>query len=193
MRIYIAASFTQRDTEATNMKRCLLAAGHEVTSRWLDPLHQKHNSYGMEDKFASMDLADIRRSEAMVIITEGDDKQTTKGGRHTELGIALERHIPIFLYGPKEQVFHNLLCVQQVFAISQLISALKRTVSNYRDYSPSHTSRDMLLLTESALKSLADRLCNCGFILPSAGGHHVPSCHSKSCAFVAALDREYKL
>ncbi len=126
MKIYIAASFTQRDYEAADMKNCLLAAGHEVTSRWLDPLHQKHNSYGMEDKFAAMDLTDIRRSEAMVIITEGDGKQTTKGGRHTELGIALERHIPIFLYGPKEQVFHNLLSIQQVITTSRLIFELAK-------------------------------------------------------------------
>ena len=45
----------------------------------------------------------MERSDAVVVFT---DTPSTTGGRHVEVGIALAHRIPVFIIGPRENVFH---------------------------------------------------------------------------------------
>lgn len=50
-----------------------------------------------------------------------------RGGRHVEFGIALEREIPIFVIGPRENIFHYMLTrVQHFENLDDLRAALKK-------------------------------------------------------------------
>lgn len=106
MGIYIAASFPRRE-EAVALKHRLESHDFHITSGWLNgtyPLYGNGNNQDME-KFSQMDLQDVTDAHCIVQMTDGD-KQTTKGGRHTELGFALAQNKKVFLLGPREQVFH---------------------------------------------------------------------------------------
>jgi hypothetical protein len=56
-----------------------------------------------------MDLEDVRGSDVCVAFTESADAADRgRGGRHTELGIALGLGSLIVIVGPLEHVFHCL-------------------------------------------------------------------------------------
>jgi hypothetical protein len=116
MKFYVAASAT-RQAEAQDIADALVKRGAVVTSRWLSVLgvgypggqvHPGHITGSQHD------LEDVIRSDALVVLT-GDFG--TKGGRHSEVGVALAFGKTVYLLGPTEQVFHchpNVVCVAGV-------------------------------------------------------------------------------
>lgn len=130
MKIYIAASFTKRE-QACRLRDRLIECGFIITSGWLNgqyPLYGNGNNLDME-KFSQMDLEDVTRAYCVVQITDvsiedKNNKQQTKGGRHTELGFALAQGKHVFLLGPREQVFHFHPAVHQVNELDELIPLL---------------------------------------------------------------------
>ena len=78
MRIYLAARYSRR-LELSRWAEDLRAAGHVVTSRWLDGNYQAHPSDpgGDKERFAVEDLHDLCRAEAVIAFTE----QSRSGGR----------------------------------------------------------------------------------------------------------------
>ena len=58
----------------------------------------------------------------MLVVITGD--KLSGGGRHVETGIAIERDMPLFVYGPRENVFHHLDGVVQANTYDQLVEAL---------------------------------------------------------------------
>lgn len=111
---YLAASFPQR-AEARKIAEMIPAV---CTSRWL---HGKHEEYGTEAEFAATDVDDVRSAEAIIVLT-GDSR--TRGGRHTELGIALALGKKCYIVGPREQVFHYHPEVIQCDSITELLHNL---------------------------------------------------------------------
>lgn len=111
-RIYLASRFARRDemrTIAWELESC----GFEVTSRWLESPAALTSSdlepEGVGADLASMDLEDLRRSDVCLAFTEASDHpRPGRGGRHTELGIAIGLGLGIMLIGPREHVFHAL-------------------------------------------------------------------------------------
>lgn len=100
-KLYIAASFTEREM-ARAVKAQAEQRGFVITSRWLNPAEQNHENYGTDAKFAHMDLEDCCEAHGhLQLIAPG-----TRGGRHTELGVALAFNQVIVLVGEREQVFH---------------------------------------------------------------------------------------
>lgn len=61
---------------------------------------------------ASMDFEDLARSDMCIAFTEAEGARG-RGGRHTELGIALGLGLRVILVGPREHVFHCLPGVEQ--------------------------------------------------------------------------------
>lgn len=113
MKLYLAAAF-QRQLEMNEYRQRLIAADHEVTSRWNEP-EQRHRGLATMDgaihddviRWASDDFNDLQAAEAVVNFTGSGP--TATGGRHVEFGMALAFEKHIYLVGPRENVFHYLL------------------------------------------------------------------------------------
>lgn len=122
MKIYVAASFTKQKTEAAEVAATLRAVGHVITSRWLE-VEPEYDTSDMS-RHALMDEADVRVADVIVCLT-GDT--ASRGGRHTEVGIAIALNKRVILIGPREQVFHWHPLVEVVQALGQLTLSLRLT------------------------------------------------------------------
>jgi hypothetical protein len=132
VRVYVAASALRQD-DARWMRNVLQSAGHVVTSRWIDVKNVGYVKFCERDadgnwigttseveqflaegirltRSAQEDMQDVLSADAVVCIT-GD--AYTKGGRHSEVGLAIGASKKVVIYGPREQVFHfHPLCVE---------------------------------------------------------------------------------
>jgi hypothetical protein len=105
------ASRYSRLEQLQSYKADLERLGHEVTSRWVNGDHQAKDEQLADDvgfarHIAEEDLEDIRCADAMIAFTEEPRSGHTRGGRHVERGVALERGLLMFLVGPRENVFY---------------------------------------------------------------------------------------
>lgn len=119
-KIYLAASYARKD-EMRGVRDVLVAAGHTVTSTWIDlPDDMECDNKDKKKRlmqeapliyqgFALQDVEDLCKADTLVMFT-GDDKST--GGRHTEFGMALTRNMYIVIVGPRENVFH---CIDGIY------------------------------------------------------------------------------
>lgn len=107
MIIYLAASFPNKEKLRT-VNKYLLNRGVKVICRWLD-----NKLYGLNKKDAIQDYEDVESSDVIIVFSDGG-QQLSKGGRHTILGLALGWKKKIYLFGPKEQLFHYHPSVNQV-------------------------------------------------------------------------------
>jgi nucleoside 2-deoxyribosyltransferase len=117
VRVYLASRFARRD-EMREVASELEASGFIVVSRWLGspaPLSADDlNPGGPASSLAEMDLEDLRRADLCIAFTEATDHpKPGRGGRHTELGIAVGLGLEIMIVGPREHVFHALPEVRQ--------------------------------------------------------------------------------
>ena len=118
MKIYLSANYKRKE-EMQAIAKVLQLLGHTIVSSWVftdDSLSQKDA--------AGIDFKDLGASDFFIGFTENPKiagYQT--GGRHVEMGVALEKVIPVVLIGPKENVFHhhvNVIHVESVGWIHQL-------------------------------------------------------------------------
>lgn len=127
MKVYIAGRF-QRYPEFRGYAKELVGAGYECTSSWLNSVGEI--IYASNPKVAAvragMDLADIKRSDVVVMFSDSGPKQ--HGGRHVETGYAIALGIPVVVVGRVENIFHNLPCVNNVASwedASKFIESIK--------------------------------------------------------------------
>lgn len=108
MKLYLAAAF-QRQAEIRGYRGALEAAGHEVTSRWLDNDAPDSVTLGKPcgewAEFARSDVDDVRNADVLVSFTSGE---LARGGRHVEYGLAVAWGLQRVIVGPVEHVFHML-------------------------------------------------------------------------------------
>jgi hypothetical protein len=119
--IYLAARYGRR-LELAAIARALTAAGHTITSRWLNGSHD-----GRADVEAALeDLQDIDAADTVVSFTEGPGAVPgrARGGRHVEFGYALARGHRCIVVGHRENVFHHVPGVLVVENTAQLLRAL---------------------------------------------------------------------
>jgi hypothetical protein len=75
-----------------------------------------------------MDLEDVRRASICLAFTEPrEESKPGRGGRHTELGIALALGLHVMLVGPREHVFHCLPSIEQHSSWEEARSSLLQT------------------------------------------------------------------
>jgi hypothetical protein len=104
MKFYIAGKFS-RQQEFKVVRNKLEEAGHKVTSRWLDEVSPDVITDYFQETTAAIDLEDISSAHAMIFFSE-EPPSPPRGGRHVEFGYALAERLPIYVIGPKENVFH---------------------------------------------------------------------------------------
>jgi hypothetical protein len=112
MNIYLAASWKLRSMMRVR-RRELLALGHYVTSSWLNqdgPEAVSPNDSNAADPehaagCATADTIDLMLADMVILDTSVD---STTGGFHVELGLALAAEKMIILVGPRLNIFHYL-------------------------------------------------------------------------------------
>jgi len=110
LRVYLAGRWARR-AELALLGNQLRALGVEVTARWLrDGGDDDPKRYAM---CALVDVQDVIRADVVVLFTDGQDTPGGfSGGRHFEAGYAMALGKPLYLVGPRENVFHHLPAVQ---------------------------------------------------------------------------------
>lgn len=108
MRVYIAGSFAQRERLAAVAGQ-IEFAGHEVTSTWLhEPKFEELTDWVMR-ACANNSFLDLERADALLLFT---DVPSTTGGFHAELGMALTARKPVYMHGPRSNVFTYMSAVR---------------------------------------------------------------------------------
>lgn len=125
MKAYLAAQYARRD-ELREHLTALTPLGIEVTSRWLEEKEPLNSHMGDKDdnwyiETANVDLDDIDRADAVIFFSENPRVGVPRGGRHVEFGYALGTNKPIYVIGPKENVFHYIDRVYHFETLEQFI------------------------------------------------------------------------
>ena len=125
MRIYIAAQFKEQKL-MRDWRNILYAAGHDVTSRWLDVNEADEKKPSEEVTNAALiDMHDIELAEVIISQTLKRGDLFTGGGRHIEFGYAFAKGKKLINVGGYESVFHHLPNVTTVSTIEEAIELLK--------------------------------------------------------------------
>ncbi len=121
MIVYIAAPYPIKK-QAIALRNVLSEFSIDTTSRWLDV----PDGTTMTRDLAFINLADIRSSDAVVLMNTSEWKNVGTGGRHTEVGYAVALGKPVYLLGNVSNVFHLLeavrVCATEVELIDQLLN-----------------------------------------------------------------------
>lgn len=145
MKVYLAAQYARRD-ELREYRDILEKMNIKVTSRWLnekEPLdgNMTHREESWYRDTATIDLEDVDAADAVIFFAENPLIGVPRGGRHVEFGYALGLKKPIFVIGPKENVFHYL---QNPFWIRhyETLDAFITAYQNYQEYEEARYTGD---------------------------------------------------
>lgn len=120
MKIYLATSYG-RMHEMREVARKVRAAGHEITSRWIDG-NEEHQT---ERDSAFMDLEDVHRCDCVLSFTHPKGSLLPGGGRHVEFGYGYAQGKRLVIVGDRETVFHHLPDVEVFPDLDQALAYLK--------------------------------------------------------------------
>src|SRR5436190_1884776 len=107
-KVYLAGKF-ERAPELRTIRQRLRQLGLTVTSRWLDldltgrPTPDDPEWLIWARRCAEEDLLDINQADTFMLDTTD---VRSGGGSHFETGYAYSRGTPVFLIGPRTNVFH---------------------------------------------------------------------------------------
>lgn len=123
---YICARFGRQE-EARLFSQTLEGLGHTITSTWVDQveLEMYGDNQRERERAAVKDVQEVVGSEALVYLSEAEDNVWGRGGRHVEFGIAVGLELPIFVIGPKENLFHFFPGITHFETQEDFIRALK--------------------------------------------------------------------
>lgn len=124
---YICARFG-RQAEARLFSKKLEMLGHTITSTWVDQVElemYRDSDPRVWERAAVKDVHEVMESDALIYLSEVEENEWGRGGRHVEFGVALGLEIPIFVIGPKENLFHFCPRVQHFETQEDFIRALK--------------------------------------------------------------------
>lgn len=129
LKIYLATQYHRRDDMKVVAEE-LRRAGHIVTASWLKEPHAPGTTLdqctsGDLRFYAEQDMDDIKRSDIFVIFSVDPLIPTVRGGRHVAMGYALGLGKPVYVVGPKENIFYYLPGLKHFSCISELIGGIK--------------------------------------------------------------------
>lgn len=116
--IYVAGPWARRP-EARIVRDQLVAAGHIVTSRWLDV----DESIVTPSEEAQNDVFDILTADILVVLNLEKSE-----GKAFEQGVAYMAEIPIIAVGPQLNVFQTLPSYTFVDDVPALLDLLSRFI-----------------------------------------------------------------
>lgn len=143
MIFYLASRYNRRE-ELCGYRSDLETRGHRVPARWLRGEHQVRGLAAAAAEadgpvplaqgrpFAEDDMLDLPPADALVAFTEHPGSGAARGGRRVELGVALGlRYVrcadkPIYVVGPRENVFHCLSHTQQFDTWSDFLECIDK-------------------------------------------------------------------
>lgn len=105
--IYIAAPYEMRD-EAIRIKGLLEGLEYDVTSTWLTTLDEEG------DKGARMDVHDVARADALLLLNPEEYRRSGTGGRHCEFMHAWTLGKQVTILGVRSNIFHHLSNVRVI-------------------------------------------------------------------------------
>jgi len=118
MKIYLAANWNRRE-DMVRKKEKVEAAGHTVTSRWID------QTFDTDVANAWADMKDLMDAEALFLFNDVGGEYDGSGGKYVELGIALSCGMPIICIGKKERnIFLSIPTIQHVSNLKQALSLI---------------------------------------------------------------------
>lgn len=130
-KVYLAARYS-RNPEMREVRDRLVAAGHQVTSRWIDnhggELEESFTPEALSAnpsfcaKYGMDDVEDLEAADVVVSFTGKGGGG--KGGRHVEFGMAYSLGKPCILIGPRENIFHCLPTVAMCDDVDMLVTVL---------------------------------------------------------------------
>jgi nucleoside 2-deoxyribosyltransferase len=112
IKIYLAAGYSKKN-EIRERANELRQLGVEVTSRWLDELHDPNHVMGElgpkeYEEIAVVDIEDINRAGSFALFTQDPTVPFVRGGRMVEFGYAIAKEKRVFVIGPRENIFAYL-------------------------------------------------------------------------------------
>lgn len=106
--VYVSAPFELQDI-ARSVRSELERHGIAVCARWLDEQPGDPNTRA---DWARRDVQDIGQCDGLVLVNPRMWATQGTGGRHFECGVAFQQNKPIFIYGDRSNVFHDLPIVK---------------------------------------------------------------------------------
>lgn len=135
--VYVAARW-QDQRLAKNLSDALAVNGITINSTWTseDPSNDDTFDGAQRQRRAQIDRDEIIYSDALVMLNNPERARAGTGGCHVETGMALALRKPVFLVGPRTNVFHWLGDVRQFDAddIDGLVKALKHFAAQKKDF-----------------------------------------------------------
>jgi nucleoside 2-deoxyribosyltransferase len=134
MKAYIAARYSQKNEMKQVADILHEKLGMEITSSWLQEPHIATitmDELPIEEilSYAERDMQDIDNADIVILFSIDPLIASVRGGRHVETGYALAKQKPIYVVGPKENIFHELSCFKHFSTIAELIVILKERMN----------------------------------------------------------------
>ena len=107
MIFYLASNWDSK-SRLQPIARDLRRLGHTVTSTWLDEDEaQNFDALTLDQQlaYAHRDFDEIDAAQVLILDTL---EQSLTGGREVEVGYALRCFLPIWLVGPRRNIFHSV-------------------------------------------------------------------------------------
>ncbi|KKM59895.1 hypothetical protein LCGC14_1547450 [marine sediment metagenome] len=124
MKVYVSGSFTHR-AEVRRAALLLGVAGHHVTSHWLTEPDMRFGDPAIteweERQRCNEDVLDVRRSDVFLLINRW---ASSSGGYPTEMGIAIEREMPIIVVGTPRNIFYRWPYVRMAASVADAINMM---------------------------------------------------------------------
>lgn len=129
MKVYLASRYS-RNEEMRDHADQLEQLGIHVRARWIKGNHSADHLEGearflASQKFAIEDYEDVCSADFLILFSD-PPRTTTRGGKNVEFGVALGQNKPIFIVGPRENVFHDLPQVTRFDTWEELYEMLKK-------------------------------------------------------------------
>jgi nucleoside 2-deoxyribosyltransferase len=124
LNVYVASSFKTADYVRWLRER--LEDYVNITSSWCEEQPLLPNDYReqpQEARFrANEDYLDIERSDIVAVFTH---EESTTGGLHVELGMAIALKKRVIIVGPKTNVFHYMNVIEHYPSVEGFINRIE--------------------------------------------------------------------
>lgn len=105
-KVYVAAPWASKETDARLTRDRLVHLGIECTSRWIDFPGDSQDPEVLEEE-AYNDWEDVLRADALLLLNLQKRGEETSG-KAVETGIALQAGKNVFMVGTPSNIFHHL-------------------------------------------------------------------------------------